>query len=126
MNWFRTNVRRAAVLLGALLPAAACALNLQFLSQAPIAFADAEDEAIFNQHLDALLESGELGQKTTWENPNTGAKGELTLLERFDYESRPCGNVDIRNEAGGRTGGGVLTSCRLGTGEWKWVVLPGN
>lgn len=122
----RTLVKaaRRVFALGLLMPSLAFALNMQFLGQAPLAFANSEDEAIFGSHFDALLDSGEPGEVSSWKNPNTGAKGTMQLIDRFEHESRPCARVLVQNEAGGRTGGGVLTSCRLDTGEWRWVVLP--
>ena len=124
MRWNLVNTARRAWALWLLLPAAAVTVNLQFMGQAPVAFANAEDDAIFKRHLDAVLAGGEPGRPWDWENPNTGTRGTITLLERFKRDSRPCGRVNIHNEAGGRTGGGVFTSCRLDTGEWQLVVLP--
>jgi surface antigen len=55
-----------------------------------------------------------------WENPATRANGDLTVRKIFQWKQRPCREVAMRNEAGGRKGNSVVNLCEV-DGKWKLV-----
>lgn len=115
----RHLVRAAAAVL-VLLPAVAVALNFNFLQQAPVAFATDEDRHIFGRHLRKALESGITGEETRWENPATGARGSITLIESGTLDGMPCAVTRLRSEIKGRSGEHLYTVCATPDGGFRW------
>ena len=114
-------MRTAAIVSLLLLAGPAGAQNLQFLGEAPVAFADERDAALFDAALDQVMADGRPGDTRTWDNPQSTAKGTITLLERSDRDGLPCGRVRIRNEIKGRVGSGEYSLCMPRPGEWLMV-----
>ena len=56
-----------------------------------------------------------------WENPDTRARGELTVLRSFDWESHACKELRLYNEAGGRRDTSTLKLCSV-DGRWRLLA----
>jgi len=49
--------------------------------------------------------------------------GDITVLKSFESKGRPCKEVRVRNEAGGRKGDNKLNLCKV---EDKWRLLSAS
>ena len=112
--------------------AAACALAspaalaqnwIGLLKNTPAERFDEEDLRLFlDMGRKALNETPE-NQPLTWENPKTGAGGEITVLKSFESKGRPCKEVRVRNHAQGRKGNNKLSLCKV---DDKWRLLSAS
>ncbi len=113
------------------LPAPGFAVNETFLKEAPYAayFTD-EDRRIVNATLDKALDEGRDGETRRWENPATGASGEITVLARLAPPDANCRAAMVTNRARGRVGKGSYVFCKSGDGAWMLApdkrVPPGT
>jgi hypothetical protein len=112
------------VLLGCLWLSAAQASNVGFLKDAPYfaQFTD-EDRKMLHETLANLLKLGKDQDTRTWENPKTGASGDLRLLPAAKTGGS-CRDVEIRNTARGVTGKSVQRFCPDVKGVWQWKPQP--
>jgi len=55
-----------------------------------------------------------------WENPETGSRGELTVLKSFPWKGNSCREIRVYNEAAGSKGSSVQSLCRI-EGKWRLV-----
>ncbi|WP_160939455.1 RT0821/Lpp0805 family surface protein [Teichococcus coralli] len=60
-----------------------------------------------------------LGRNESWKNPATGRSGNITLLEAFSDQGRPCRRLQFEVSALGEANQYVLKLCRVGDGNWK-------
>lgn len=98
---------------------ASFAVNETFLKEAPYAayFTD-EDRRITNATLDKALDEGRDGETRRWENPSTGASGEIKVLARLAPPDANCRAAQVTNRARGRVGKGTYVFCRNANGAW--------
>ena len=59
-------------------------------------------------------------QSIGFENPNTGHRGEITVLRAFESRGRTCKEVHFHTEAQGRKGDNKLNFCSV-EGKWRLV-----
>ena len=119
-KFFVTTV--AAVLTALAAPAEA--FFVDFLDNSPVAsFTDA-DRALLDK---AWAESADKadGTKTDWENKDTGHRGSVTPLNRYERDGRTCRAVRFHNEAEGLTSEGTYELCggfgSEGINGWKFT-----
>jgi surface antigen len=62
-------------------------------------------------------------QTVSWENPDTRAHGEITVLKSFEKDGRTCKRMRVRNEAGGRKASSVVDTCKVGA-RWRLIDAP--
>ena len=93
------------------------------LKNTPAERFDEEDLRIFMDAGRKALNETPDNQSVTWENPKTRARGEITVLKSFESKGRPCKEVRVRNEAGGRKGDNKLSLCKV---EDKWRLLSAS
>ena len=109
----------AFILAGAASPA--LAQNwVGLLKNTPAEQFDEDDLRIFMDAGRKALNEAPDKQSVTWENPKTRARGEITVLRSFESKGRPCKEVRVRNQAGGRKGDHTLNLCKV---EEKWRLL---
>jgi surface antigen len=97
------------------------AVNLSFLKNTPItAFTD-EDIAMAQDHIRNALNHGKNGDVVQWENTNSGATGEYTLLKTYQRNGATCRRVNVVHSAKGRRGESVQTLCQTSEGTWQWA-----
>ena len=99
---------------------AANAQNLNFLRNSPIGWMDQQDQAILRQTIDAMLVAPD-GAKTDWLNTSTGSRGGVQVIDEVQDFGTTCRHIRMRNEAGGRVGGGVYRLCLATDGSWKFA-----
>ncbi|HET7362785.1 MAG TPA: hypothetical protein VFJ70_04340 [Burkholderiales bacterium] len=59
-------------------------------------------------------------EKIGFENPNTGHRGDVTVVRAFDSRGRTCKEVQVHTEAQGRKGDNTLYFCSV-EGKWRLV-----
>ena len=90
------------------------------LKNTPAERFDEEDLRLFLDNARKALNEGQDNQKLSWENPKTRARGDITVLRSFESKGRPCKEVQLHNEAGGRKGDSQLNLCQV---DGKWRLL---
>jgi surface antigen len=109
-----------AILLAAASFPAAAQNWVGLLKNTPAERFDEEDLRLFMDTGRKALNEGQDNQKLSWENPKTRARGDITVLRSFESKGRPCKEVQLHNEAGGRKGDSKLSLCQV---EGKWRLL---
>ena len=90
------------------------------LKNTPAELFDEEDLRLFLDTSRKALNEAPDGQTLTWENPKTRARGEITVRKSFESKGRPCKELQLRNQAGGRKGESNVSLCKV---EDKWRLL---
>jgi surface antigen len=94
------------------------AVNVLSARDMPIEAMTEEDVAILMQAVTAALEAQPDHSTARWENPRTGAHGELTPVASFEKAGRRCRDLEVANSAQGRSNRLVVSLCRQDGGEW--------
>jgi len=102
-----------------LLPCAALAFNSYVLRDLPVRYMTDEDREILRVAVDDALERARDGESMHWENPKTGAKGDLMPRASFERAGQRCRDLEVANSARGRSNRLVVTLCKQADGEWK-------
>ena len=113
----RTTLLIALVALS--LPGVAGAVNTMSLHNMPINYMTDEDKEILKAAVVDVLERNHDGESMRWENPKTGAHGDLLPRASFKNDGRPCRDLEVANSARGRDNRIVVTLCKQADGEWK-------
>lgn len=96
-----------SLIAGAQLAAASAAFaiggNLQFLRDAPGAFFDKADIALYKQTGLAALNDGQDGETRTWSNAKTGSSGTFKVVRTLPGTENRCRELEITNRAAGRS-----------------------
>jgi surface antigen len=112
-----------AILLMTMAAPAAAQNWVALLKNGPAERFDEEDLRIFMDTGRKALTEGADNQTLSWENPKTRARGEITVLRRFEWKSNPCKELKLHNEAQGRKGDSTLALCQV---EGKWRLLSSS
>lgn len=88
-----------AILIAVAAAPAAAQNWIGLLKNTPAERFDEEDLRIFmDTGRKALAEAAD-NETVRWENPKTRARGEITVVRRFEWKSLPCREVRVYNEA---------------------------
>jgi surface antigen len=99
---------------------AALAGNLSFLNNSAASKFNEEDVQIMQTTAFNLLKDGTVGQSQEWANPNTTAKGTITVLKVFQStEGFACKSLRLESSAGGWHGRSTYPVCQIPPGGWK-------
>jgi surface antigen len=80
------------------------------------------DEERLTRTTQDTLENNQTGQTSTWENPDTGHRGEVTPTDTYQTESgRYCREFHHTIYVGGEPKDAYGTACRQPDGSWKIV-----
>ena len=112
-----------AILLLTMTASAAAQNWVALLKNGPAERFDEEDLRIFMDTGRKALTEGADNQTLSWENPKTRARGDITVLRRFEWKSHPCRELKLHNEAQGRKGDSTLALCQV---EGKWRLLSSS
>ena len=88
------------------------------LKNGPAERFDDEDLRLFMDTGRKALAEGADNQTFSWENPKTRARGDITVVRRFEWKSHPCRELKVHNEAQGRKGDTGFHLCRV-DGRWR-------
>ena len=81
-------------------PGLSTAVDLFFLKNLPVDWMTREDAQMMWASVQQALEESEDQATLTWENPETGAGGELTPVGSYTKNEMPCRRMQILNRAG--------------------------
>lgn len=115
-----------ALLLAALVaasPMVAAQNWVGLLKNTPAERFDEEDLRLFLDNARKTLAEGKVNETSSWENPKTRARGEITVLRNFESKGLPCKEVRMHNEAQGRKNTSELSLCQV---EGKWRLLSSS
>jgi surface antigen len=112
-----------AIIFTAAIPSALAQNWVGLLKNTPAEQFDEEDLRIFLDAGRKALNDTPDNQAVTWENPQTKARGEITVLRSFEAKGLPCKEVRVRNEAQGRKGDNKLNLCKK---DDKWRLLSAS
>jgi hypothetical protein len=93
------------------------------LKNTPAERFDEEDLRLFMDNARKALAEGKVNDTSSWENPKTRARGDITILRAFESKGRPCKEVRMHNEAQGRKNTSTLSLCQV---EGKWRLLSAS
>ena len=93
------------------------------LKNTPAERFDEDDLRIFMDAGRKALNDTPDNQSVTWENPQTKARGEITVLRSFESKGLPCKEVRVQNQAQGRKGDNKLNLCKK---DGKWRLLSAS
>jgi surface antigen len=112
-----------AILLAALAIPAAGQNWVGLLKNTPAERFDDEDLRLFLDTSRKALAEGKENETLSWENPKTRARGDITVLRRFEWKSHPCKELKVHNEAQGRKGDNTFRLCQV---DGKWRLLSSS
>jgi surface antigen len=110
-------------LLALALAFAATSASAQFvglLKNSPAELFDDEDLKLFLEAARKTLDQGGESQSFAWRNPETGHRGEFTVLKAFQSNGSDCKRVGVHNEAQGRKSDMRHNLCKV-DGRWRLV-----
>jgi len=118
----RGTLLAALLFLGAASPA--MALNwVPLLKNSPAERFDDDDLQMFIINARKALNEAADNQTVSWENPDTKANGDITVLRTYEKDGRTCKRVRVHNEAGGRKATSVVDACKVGD-RWRLISAP--
>jgi surface antigen len=97
------------------------AQNTSFLKSAPVAYLNDEDVEILLSTLQAAMNEQADGETVTWTNSNTGHSGVISITNTHPDYDTTCRQVEMANQAAGRTGRGTFRMCKADDGKWKFA-----
>lgn len=102
------------------LAATAIAGNLSFLASAPAGKFNDEDLRIQREAALDLLRDGKVGDNREWHNPDSTAKGTITVTKIFrSEEGFHCKTLHLENFAEGLKGRASFPVCEIEAGSWQ-------
>ena len=84
---------------------------------------DEDDLEMFLQTARKTLNGAPDKQTVSWENPDTNAGGDFTILKTFQEDGRTCKQVQVRTHASGRKGNAIVSACQVDK-KWKLIGAP--
>jgi surface antigen len=115
--------RILAILLMTMTAPAAAQNWVALLKNGPAERFDEEDLRLFMDTGRKALNEGADNQTLSWENPKTKARGDVTVVRRFEWKKNPCRELKVHNEAQGRKGDSTFNLCQV---EGKWRLLSSS
>ena len=103
----------------ALVAGVASAMNLGFLGNSTLQRMTKADLRLLSNAIDAAL-AAEEGSEQSWTNPDTGAKGTVTVRKAVERAGRPYRGLQVRTTAQAITSQGIYEICRLPDGSWTF------
>jgi len=97
------------------------AQNASFLRSAPVAYLTDEDVEILLSTLQTAMNEQPDGETVTWTNSKTGHSGVINITNTHPDYDTTCRQVEIANQAAGRTGRGTFRMCKADDGKWKFA-----
>jgi surface antigen len=95
------------------------AANDWFAKDMPISQMTEVDIEIMSSAINETLADVADGETQHWSNPETDASGTLTPMSTSEDGDMLCRQLQIANEAKGKTAQSVYEFCRQADGSWK-------
>ncbi|HZF20308.1 MAG TPA: hypothetical protein VE008_11450 [Burkholderiales bacterium] len=84
---------------------------------------DEDDLEMFIQNGRKALNTAPENQVMSWENPDTKAGGDFTVLKTWQKDRLTCKQLRVRTHASGRKGDALVSACQI-SGKWKLTGAP--
>ena len=97
------------------------AQNTWFWNSAPVAYLTDEDVEILLSTLQTAMNEQPDGETVTWTNSKTGHSGIINITNTHPDYDTTCRQVEMANQAAGRTGRGTFRMCKADDGKWKFA-----
>ena len=123
LNLGRELAPVAAAGLVALCAPAAAQNWIGLLKNTPAERFNDEDIKLFLDASKKALGDTPAGESVKWQNPVSGARGELKVVKLFTWRDHPCRQIRVTSEVVDRKGSSVLNLCQV---EGKWKVLSSS
>ena len=96
------------------------AVNMQWLMYSPIRCYTDEDWKHYQAAVDQALNTGKDGETVEWQNPRTGAAGEVTVVKTLRAKSRNlhCRLLKLRHRLRNLKGETQHWFCKQENGDW--------
>ena len=110
------------VFIGCATPGFSQGINAFFMHDQPITEFSETDLELFKASVVNVLENKKDKETLNWENPETGTKGKIQLLESSSFHGNPCKTIKLQNSTE-NIDGSVYTykACKQ---EDTWQVVP--
>ena len=109
------------ILLIALATNTALAQNTMFLRNSPVAHLDEADREMLSAAIREVIASPD-GTTLDWNNPDTGSKGRIKVLDTHEAFDTTCRNLRSRSVARGRQAEGIYRMCKQADGTWRFAT----
>jgi hypothetical protein len=101
-------------------PARSAGWKPWFFSKSPAGKFNDEDVRILGDTALILLNEGALGQSQDWSNPNSTARGTITVVKVFrSKEGYSCKSLRLENTVAGLHRRATFPVCEVNPGDWK-------
>lgn len=119
----KRNVLPLVVAMSLVLPAGpAVAQGWQWLQNSPLEYFNDKDWDLMRGTTNELLDSQPDGSARMWDNPDTGNKGQVTVLSSGEHDGMKCRRTRFHLEAkNGLTSSGLYRMCKMPDGTWKFA-----
>ncbi|VVC75273.1 hypothetical protein AQUSIP_05610 [Aquicella siphonis] len=97
----------------------AWAVNQAFMSNSAMSYFTKEDWQIFNKTQANVLDKTKDGDKTSWQNPGTGAFGYMIPSDTHKENGMTCRKLFFFNTANQIQGEGTYKFCKTNN---KWMI----
>jgi len=112
--------------IAALLTSTATAQNIGFLNKGPLAYLNDTEKTLLTEALKQALDNSADGENVKWENPATGHKGRIEVIDTHQDYGTTCRTLLIHTYASGREGGGVYRLCQADDDSWRFAPRRSN
>ena len=92
-----------------------------WLRASPVSLFTPTDWEILRRNARDALDDAEDGTTASWQNPDTGHSGSVTVVSTFEEDGRRCRKATFRNEARGMKGEQTHRLCKVEDNSWKIV-----
>jgi surface antigen len=80
-----------------------------------------DDTKIIMQIGADMLRNAPDGETRPWSNPQTGHRGNITVVRSYRMKNLPCRDTRINSLLGERNVSYVLPVCQIADGTWKFA-----
>ena len=103
------------------IPFQAAEAQLLFGSRLGEAHYQGDDTKIIMQVAADMLSIASDGETRPWSNPQTGHRGNITVVRSYRMKNLPCRDAKINSLLGERNVSYVLPVCQIADGTWKFA-----
>lgn len=90
-----------------------------WLRASPLSVFTEVDWEMMRKNARGALDNGADGSTASWQNPDTGHSGSVSVLSSYEEDGRRCRKAKFTNEARGMIGIQTHRLCKVDDGTWK-------
>jgi surface antigen len=96
--------------------------DLHFLKHSPARHFTKQDWEIAKIATRDILQNHGQGESVTWDNPDSGSSGDLTITRVGTSSGKLCKKLQITNRVKGQEHTSSYVFCQQDDGKWKAVI----